>query len=457
MIEYQPNGWIINLKKMIHFNISTCFIVLLSIFTNNPDHFYGSATAVPYTDCPPDNLLKPCICTNHTSLIECSSGLIHGNILRYIFFDAHLNMSTTGHSNVPFKPKFNHLKLIHSPLETILNKSFSEFIFERITIENNYHLIWLETDTFVGTEQETIELNFKSNINLFVQNRSAENIFTIISKFIHLQSLTIDRCGLTYLPMHLIQKNKLIHLKKLTIINNPIELINSFALIHFPVIRLIDFSHNKIHSLKQSSFWLQSNEDCNESFKHEDLHYFVDLSHNNLTEYSFVDQSFNVSCTMEINLTNNNIQFLNETIFRPLFQHYTKLILFNNPLNCNDCQMDWLLKSRYCPETDRTIRYFTAIDSKCETMDYLNFILNCQPYSNKLQSLTLPFNSPPNFILNQYMEYYSNDFTETDDNLFKCSYSNKSTKTTTSFFDNFLAKLAYIGLVIKNFFIKQKS
>lgn len=423
-----------------------------------PINLFGPALSdTGYTDCPPVNLLLPCSCTNLTKVIECSSGFFHGNTLRYIFFDAYLNLSKTNqdkndHLTNHFKPKFHHLKIIHSPLEQILNNSFSDFIFQKITIENNYHLIGLELNAFDGTEQETIELNFKSNINLFSRNSSVENFFSIIFEFINLQSLTIDHCGLTYLPIRSFQMNQLNYLKKLTIINNPIEIINLNILGQIPSIRIIDFSNNKIHSLKQSTFWLNHNKkECKESFKREDIHYFVDLSGNNITEYSFVNQSFNISCTMELNLTKNNIQFLNETIFRPLFKHYTRIILLDNPLNCNDCRMDWLLKGRYCQTTNRLIRYFTAIDSKCENMDYLNFILKCEPYSSRLKSLTIPLNSPSNYLINQYIEYFPNDFMELDDQLFRCSYNNSST-ISTSFLDNFIAKLKTMAVMIKNFF-----
>ncbi|KAH9425765.1 hypothetical protein DERP_004983 [Dermatophagoides pteronyssinus] len=373
-----------------------------------------------YNVCPDRQSMEPCQCNDITNEIRCGPGFsVPMNVL-YLFRDS-VPLMMAAHSDDNSFYHYRHLAIENSSLEILLNNMFGRFKFDSISIRNNYYLSKLEPQLFSGPTTKSLTLN--SNPNLFANDESVNNLFTIIANLVHLESLTIQNCGLPFIPKNAFahSSHRLSKLARLDLRNNQIRQIDSNTFNSLESLRILDLSRNLINDLPANSLNLSLGEPCCDSYRCRDIHYFIDLSYNNLTDESFSPNTFNINCSIELRLTNNSIRFLKENTFRPLFRYYTMIQIYNNPLDCHHCNHSWLMKGRYCSDYNTTTCYYMVIDFVCRVeMSLYNFITNCTPYTARLNNLSLSYQSTSLLIVNKYLESYPNDFIEYNPQLLRC-------------------------------------
>jgi hypothetical protein len=106
----------------------------------------------------------------------------------------------------------------------------------------------------------------------------------------------------------------------------------------------------------------------------------VFINDNNLTTSSFTNTTFgrNENFSIELHLTNNNINQLKEEVFEPFFSNgKNTLYLADNDFDC-DCHMQWLLNN----EMARNNTYYVACNEQKKSLFKLEpKDLKCEPSS----------------------------------------------------------------------------
>lgn len=369
-------------------------------------------------DCPNPSALTPCLCNSTSKVINCSNGISNANNIRYIFQDSSqlfpnsYNQSTSQHY-------FSHLIFEKSPVEQLLSKSFENFNFLAITIREHYYLTSMEVDTFSPSDSFTKVLKFDSNPNLGSSHGSVLSLFNAIKAFHVLETLIISKCGLAYIPSNAFRSQTPLTIQRLILIDNSIKVLFGNAFVDLPSLRFLTLSNNKINQLMSNSLNLKAKK-CRPETAQGQVHYFIDLNANQIESHSFQPNSFDVNCPMELNLSNNSIRYLPESIFKPLFPHYTRILLFGNPVDCFNCNMTWLMKGHYCSSYNSTLKYESLIESICEPMILANFVNRCHPFLERIEMMDNVNRNNLSEMAYRYIEMYPDDFKETDRTLLQC-------------------------------------
>ncbi|KAH7645154.1 uncharacterized protein LOC124499476 [Dermatophagoides farinae] len=406
-----------------------------------------------YDACPDRQSFEPCECNEDKSEIRCGMGFsVPMNVL-YLFRDSHPVVVHNNDNRSRYR--YHHLTVENSSLEMLLNNMFGKFEFDAITIRNNYYLSHLQPSLF-DSSATINSLTLDSNPNLFANDKSVVNVFTIIANLIHLEALAINNCGLPFIASNALAS--LSKLVRLDLHNNQLKQIDPNTFSRLFSLQILDLSQNMINNLLPNSLNLSSSQPCYDSYRRQDIHYFIDLSHNNLSVESFAPDTFNLSCSAKLQLTNNSIELLDENVFRPLFRYYTIIQLYNNPIECLHCNQSWLMKGRHCLDhnNNTTTRYYMVIDFACHNeMSLYHFIANCPQYAKQMDHLEVEPKSSSLFVVNKYLDSYPADFREHDSQLLRCqsdfySITHKTTNRSTLpvYWSLFFAAAIIIMIVI---------
>lgn len=347
-----------------------------------------------FDKCPKEESIVPCKCRSMSHEIICGGGDISSsNTLRYIFRDASPNehqdddnvrnvvVKNNHNSQGPIETKrnyyhYSHLILQDTPIETIANGTFEYFTFLVITIRQHYYLTKIELNAFVPSNSVTTLLKFDSNHKLGSDGESIESLFNVIRTFTNLETLLIHRCALTHIPANAFGglQVSLRKLRRISLIGNRIQTIHSHAFVgHLPSLRLLILNNNELDTIEPNAIKLDTDH-CTPNFNYEKIYYFIDLSNNRLQSHSIADSnSILTNCSTELNLSNNSIHYLPESIYRPMFSKFMKLFLYGNDLDCSHCEMGWMLRGRYCSMFNSTLTYQSLIESSNCNQTILSF------------------------------------------------------------------------------------
>ncbi|UXI22172.1 Organic cation transporter 1 [Sarcoptes scabiei] len=428
MIDSNDRRMVSSKRIRLKHSLDRLLLILLLLIDSllEQQSFPPQLLAIRYDgNCPEEETLFPCDCDLNSHSIRCGSSITNPLDLRFILQDSFQVFWNSRISTLKNAFSYEIFKLENSSLNKLVPKTFGSYRFRTIIIRNNYYLSEIESNAFHETDRSLETLEFESNLNLFSTNHSISSIFKTIGTFLNLIELTINKCGLQFLPR--LEQGAFKNLKRFFINNNPLKTIasNTFQL---PALRVLDLSHNRISSIESDAIQMLIGPDCLDQFQHE-VFYFIDLSHNDLGADSFQTRPFQSDCSLELKLNNNSINVVEERIFRPLFYFYTKLILYQNKLSCNDCRMAWLLKERFCYDYNQTIQYYSIIQSDCDSLHRYYFITECEKFREKFQSLSLPSTSSSIAIVDEYSRRFPYDFIENDPNLLKCPNENLSSSS----------------------------
>src|SRR5699024_6624245 len=122
--------------------------------------------------------------------------------------------------------------------------------------------------------------------------------------------------------------------------------LHSNSITGMPLLRTISLPGNHIDRIEPGAINLKNNK-CEPKFSYEKPYYFLDLNSNRLKSESLNVSSISMDCATELNLSNNSLTYLPQSVYRPLFSNYVKIVLFGNALDCTDCRMIWLIKGRF--------------------------------------------------------------------------------------------------------------
>lgn len=335
-----------------------------------------------FDECPSPEKLQPCTCLPESRQIICNSSITNPNDIRYIFAEASNSKQL----------KFAHLIFANSPLEKLVSRSFNNFHFLALTIQNHYYLSIFEENAFWPANDNANTLKFDGNPKLGYTNESVYSLFAAVQTFSRMSTLVIHHCGLTFIPPNAFgsaDSPRLQYLRRVSLLGNSIKTIFSTAFNSLPNIRNINLANNQVERIEDGAIKLTT-EQCSELYTYEKIYYSIDLSNNKLTPTSLNSTSIRFDCSTDLNLSNNTLYYLPQSTFRPLFGQFVKIQLLGNHLDCSACQMAWLLKGRYCPAYNSTIHYHSLVESVCDasTLSLASFKLKCATYLQKSTSAT---------------------------------------------------------------------
>jgi len=168
------------------------------------------------------------------------------------------------------------------------------------------------------------------------------NLFDMLSSFVNIEyiSLTFEGNGSIDVPQnafHVITESQT-KLSELYFWSN-FRTIGNNSFSELPNLKSLRFSNNKIYYIAAQAF--DFSESSNERL-------IIDLSWNELNDLSFETGVFsNAKRPLHVDLENNGLKSLDKNIFCPFFQtNLNSLNLRNNPLNCGNCGMYWVIKQR---------------------------------------------------------------------------------------------------------------
>lgn len=365
---------------------TTCFSLLfllqVSISLQEDAAQPVSTYQLMFDECPTPEKLQPCTCLPESRQVICNNSITNPNDIRYIFAEASSSKQL----------KFAHLIFANSPLEKLVSRSFNNFHFLALTIQNHYYLSSFEEDAFWPSNGNANTLKLDGNPKLGYTNESVYSLFAAIQTFSRMSTLVIHHCGLSFIPPNAFgsaDSPRLQYLRRVSFLGNAIKTIFATAFNSLPNIRNINLSSNQVERIEAGAIKL-STEHCSEQYTYEKIFYSLDLSNNKLTPHSLNSSSIRVDCSTDLNLSNNSLTYLPQSAFRPLFAQFVKIQLLGNSLDCSACQMAWLLKGRYCPAYNSTIHYHSLVESVCDavSLSLADFKHKCAKYLQTTTSAT---------------------------------------------------------------------
>lgn len=249
--------------------------------------------------CPPKQVSHPCVC--ESKIIKCEGNQSFNLKLIFQKISEYLNED---------EKSFNFFLLNNEKINEFEENVFADITFRFITIIDAKSLQKISANAFKGNEK-TIEV-FEQRGDMKLKNMT--QLFVAINSLESVVSITLNLFEMKSLPSYAFYN--LNRLQELNLINGQLNYI----------------------SAKSLSFEKKSDESL-----------IIDLTFNNLTEFSFNSESFiDVKRPLELDLRENQLRILDEHIFRPflLSDVRNSVNMRANPLNCFDCRMEWLVKEK---------------------------------------------------------------------------------------------------------------
>lgn len=281
--------------------------------------------------CPSPEDINPCKCISNS--IECH------NIWKN--FDLE-NISTkldSKRSNTTFA-EFS----LYNTTITRIGNIFKSVAFDHISISHNKNLTYISANAFSGSEASLPIFNVEGNVRLSNPPPNQRNIFDVSTQFVNVKYILLPHNGLISIPDHAFHSNHS-DLHQLTYLNlreNNITRIPTEAITDLAKLSSINLGQNKINSIAKSAFVLSANITSA----------LISIDYNQLNSSSFERNWFslkelNSSAKVDINLSNNNITYLDENIFEELLSPKYNIVLTvnSNPFKC-DCKSKWLIKNK---------------------------------------------------------------------------------------------------------------
>lgn len=320
--------------------------------------------------CPPLAYLSPCECANN-NLIHCAN-IDDQSSLSPVFSALHRYV-TTNH----LRPIYDEFKLVDSGLQQLTTPNITAGIaFKKITIQRNYLLQRISSETFASMHNVTSEILLEDNVLLGSDSEDNRQLFDGINRFVSLTNLHITECGITHLPERAFHRAQPL-LSKIFLTENKLERIDNDAFSGLESLELINLDGNKLSKLAPRSLSIRS------SPSKQLLRILMRSNH--LTEHSFAPHMFTYTKRqIYLNLNYNKISHLPKSVFESFFVRKSVLTLANNPLIC-DCSFKWLVASRVLYNSSEPNAPYLLKDYRCQNED---LITTNGAYKKHLKSTT---------------------------------------------------------------------
>uniref|UniRef100_A0A2P2I4L3 Oplophorus-luciferin 2-monooxygenase non-catalytic subunit-like n=1 Tax=Hirondellea gigas TaxID=1518452 RepID=A0A2P2I4L3_9CRUS len=322
--------------------------------------------------CPSPGDIAPCVCNNdeekHLKL-DCTQ------------IEGETQLARVFQNNFPVKDFYEFKMEENSGIKTLGN-IFNGLTFERVIFSPGPFSIERISDFFLSDSFNTLkELQVRHTMvtaDFFP--------FYTLSSYVNLESLYIDYTNLKWIPKITGPKIKtlslestgltslqpgtfeqLSNLKNIALsLNNFTELRNGTLLIPNTEMKF-HMVNNLLEEIQPGTFYFLDDASSSSSFKVtyelsgnrlQQLHartfplrnapVFLDFSNNNINNIeqgAFVMPHQTDTFSIEINLTGNQLETIEEEVFGELFRHLTALYISGNPLRCG-CDMAWLITNK---------------------------------------------------------------------------------------------------------------
>lgn len=255
--------------------------------------------------CPPEEVSDPCVCEQQTIRCEGNQSID----LKSLFNNISKSLTKD-------EKNFQFFVLNNNGIKRLENNTFKDITFRFVTIIDVQSLQTIDPNAFDGTSEmiETFEMSGENSL------KDMSQLFRVLNSFKNVISMTLNIYGLESLPSYAFYGLK--RLQDLTLTNT----------------QLSHLSDNCLHFETNS-----------------DQSLIIDLSDNNLTEFSFERNSLlGVKRPLELDLRDNKLTFLEKNIFKPflLSDINNAINLSANPLNCSDCRLQWLVEDKHIFESN---------------------------------------------------------------------------------------------------------
>jgi len=257
--------------------------------------------------CPPADKLSPCSCDENKRTITCSG--VRGRFDIKAVFDRVEPL-------IPDSTVFDKLEIIScSSLLEIPENAIQTLKFVAIDLTMNENLEYIHPNAFNATYAVTKSLNFWND---FISNDSPHerDIYDLFNKFKNVESIWVPNNQLTSVPEDAFES--LPYLFDLYLGNNNIKSIGNYAFAKLPNLNKLYMSFNQISS-------------------------------NGISEYAFKS----VDNSLVVDLTSNNIQYLEESSFKTLIESALSVSVGGTYCSMSGCtyahlicdsRADWICK-----------------------------------------------------------------------------------------------------------------
>ena len=303
-----------------------CLLVVKASFIQcgSLDHIKELWTPIPVGDhstgCIIPEYSTLCRCGPTDGHVSCSGDYLTGRRLKQAF----------GHNNqsVPLY----QIEIVRTPLQEILDDSFSPAGFQQILIHHNKELKTIESEAFLGSEM-TAKIAF-----LHENSITGTSVFSALSQLFKLETLYLDRNQIDSIPKHAFSTP---FLKFISLSGNRIKTVESRAFFMAHSLSYLDLSSNQLSGVSEYAFnifvdrkrFLPSN-----IFK-------LNLKGNRiarLNQLSFRDMAFRGAAMIDLSL--NQLTTINEEAFGDLLRKHSASeirLRANKKLEC-DCGFKWI-------------------------------------------------------------------------------------------------------------------
>ncbi len=285
--------------------------------------------------CPPTEAIHPCLC-NETH-IEC--GDIHEINLKKIFSSLSDYLGNNSESK-----EFKEFILNNTQIVEIEANVFNDIKFKIIRINDTINLRHIDRNAFKSIAESVEEFwqDFNSRLGLSPNPKpdSFEQLFEALRALPNVKQIGLDKNLITEIPDNAFSKQKLLtdlYFPHFLATNGSIARIGNNAFYHLESLKRVYFENNKLNTIPAKAFDFE---------KSSDIQLLIQLNNNLLNETSFEVGIFNeTKRPVNVILTNNKIQYLDEKVFGPVFKlnNKNKFNFMGNPFEC-DCRMKWLFR-----------------------------------------------------------------------------------------------------------------
>lgn len=290
--------------------------------------------------CPPKDIILPCRCFKWDAEsmppeieILCENARVDEDSLRGVFNRLKIYVESNNYTS-----SFHSLRLENTAISALHPGDLGGLSFDSIDFFSNHDFSYIGAGSFNDSVSSLTTLSVQ-NSPIADNEEKPQDFYDAIKQLPNLETLMLAENYIKKLPANAFGDKDLKNLSHIDLNGNQISEIGDNAFAGLPKLNRLNLDNNQINFLNKSSFHFENDQS-------EFL--LLYLRKNNLNSDSFESGLFsNVKQTLFIYLSQNNITYLDEQVFKPLLDTKSDVFVavWKNPYFC-DCKSKWLLQKR---------------------------------------------------------------------------------------------------------------